>query len=798
MNSQLKIIIRNLRKKPIYSLITFVGFTFGIAAGMLIYLWVFNELNFDKFHPEYESIYRVLTLSKKENELIKSPNCYPAVAQSLKTSYPQIVLATYVSFSSEDSPLRTESGDEKIEARKCFSNKDFFKIFQGFRFVEGKPENAFTEANSIVLSEKIAKKLFGNQFALGKTIVSDKYGKEIYSVSGVVSIPENSHFDFGFIISGENSIIGDFANSWSDKGWTNVYVKLDKKAEITNSFLKQVTNHLSHNSSIKDKLLFQPIADIHLHSDYESFLDKNLSSYKYVWIFSGLALLIIFMAAFNFSLLSVARSSERSTEIAIKKMNGASRYSIIKQFMGESLIQTFVASFLAVILIWLFLPYFSNLSGKVLHFSFSPQFLINLVLLTFGTGVVAGAYPSLSLSLQNPNSIFKGEYISGSRIGFIHLLVAVQFSITIIFIISTTLFIKQLNYVRTKDLGLNHQNIVVIPTGLWYENKGFKEELLKNPSILSVSASIYAPIDFIWKTILEVKHQEKVDSLNVSQFWVDEDFAKTYSLEVIKGQFLKMDYSAYWKQKEDVRKNENEGRKKLESNPVVINETAEKMIGFSDPIGQKIGNNVIVGVVKDFHFRPLRYEIGPLILSNNPENIMTMNIKISPNNMTETIKFIRDVYGKYRGQRALSYNFFDDLLNEKYREETQLKNITTSFSILAIMISVLGILGMAVISINHRIKEIGIRKVNGARVSEVLIMLNKDFARWVVISFVVATPISYYAMHKWLENFAYKTGLSWWIFALAGIMALGIALLTVSWQSWRAATRNPVEALRYE
>jgi putative ABC transport system permease protein len=613
-----------------------------------------------------------------------------------------------------------------------------------------------------------------------------------------VRIPKQSHIDFGYLLPETNNKVEKYSNNWSDKGFTHVYIKLRNDAQIDEAFLSRISNHISRYSKITDKLMFQPLADIHLHSDYESFLDKNLSNYKYVWIFSGLALLILLMAAFNFSVLSVARASERSTEIGIKKVNGADRFHIIKQFMGESLIQTLAATLLALILIWLFLPVFSNLSGKELHFDLSIKLIINLLLLTLGTGILAGVYPSLFLSSLNPTGIFRGGSITGSRTRFIRLLVTVQFSIAIFFIIATSLFVKQLNYIRTKDLGLNHQNMVVIPTGLWYDNKGFKDELLKNPNILGVSASVSAPVDFGWKTTLALNHQGTVDSLNASLFWVDEDFAKTYHLEIVKGQFLQMDYSAYWKESEKAGKNQKDGKQYTISTPVVINETAEKLMGFADPIGQRFGDNVIVGVVKDFHFRPLQYPIEPVILSNNPETIQTMNIKIAPNNRAETLKFISDVYGKYRDQRILSYSFFDDLLNEKYKEETQLKDITTAFSILAIMISVLGILGMAVFSIDRRIKEIGIRKINGAKVSEILTMLNSDFVKWVVIAFVIACPIAYYAMAKWLENFVYKTELSWWIFALAGLLALGIALLTVSWQSWKAATRNPVESLRYE
>jgi putative ABC transport system permease protein len=281
-------------------------------------------------------------------------------------------------------------------------------------------------------------------------------------------------------------------------------------------------------------------------------------------------------------------------------------------------------------------------------------------------------------------------------------------------------------------------------------------------------------------------------------FWADEDFAKTYKLEVLKGQFLQMDYSGYWKEWEKQSKSKKEGKEYTVSIPIVINQTAEKMLGFDDPIGQRIGNNVIVGVVKDFNFRPLHYPIGPLIMTNDPENTMTMNIRIAPGNTTETLNYIRDTYRKKRDNRDFSFNFFEDLLNEKYQAETRLKNITVAFALLAIVISVLGILGMAIFSIDRRTKEIGIRRVAGAKSAEILILLNKEFIIWVLVAFIIAIPVSWYTMNRWLQNFVYKTELSWWIFLLAGIIAFGIALITVSWQSWRAATRNPVEALRYE
>ena len=799
MNNFIKIALRNLTRKPIYSIITFTGFTFSIAASLLIYLWVYNELSYEKFHPDWKRIYRVLTLSKEGDKILKSPMCYRPVPKTMKMDYPQIEYATYISYDSEDSPLHLETGGEKFEARRCWTNNDFFKIFGGFRFIEGSAKSAFDKPDNIILSERTAKKIFGNKPALGKVLISDKYSKEVYTVGGVIHIPEQSHIDFGYMLSETNSQLLDYSNNWGDKGFVRVYIKLGKEAQINDQFLSAISNHLSRYTKISDKLMFQPLADIHLYSDYQNdFYDKHPGSYKYVWIFSGLALLIVLMASVNFSALSVARASERSVEIGIRKVTGGSRISIFRQFLTESVFQTFTATVIALIVVWFILPWFNTLSSQELTFNFTPGLILNLFILTFLVGIIAGIYPSFYLSSFNPIGIFRGGSITGSRCYFIRVLVTVQFTIAIFFIISTSLFIKQLNYIHNKDLGINNKNVVVIPTGLWYDNKEFKQELLRNPKVLSVSASTYAPIDVGFNGGLSLSHQGRVDTLQVNYYFVDEDFAKTYKLVVIKGQFLQMDYSGYWKEGENAGKSRKEEKEYTVSMPIVINQTAEKQLGFEDPIGQRLGDKVIVGVVKDFHFRSLHFPIEPLVMSNNPEAIGTMNVRIAPGNISETLNFIRNTYMRNRENREFSYRFFDDLLNEKYQGETRLKNITVAFALLAIIISVLGILGMAVFSIDRRTKEIGIRRVTGAKSSEILILLNKEFILWVIVAFIIAAPIAWYAMNRWLQNFVYKTELSWWIFLLAGIIAFGIALITVNWQSWRVATRNPVEALRYE
>lgn len=798
MNNFFKIAGRNLTRKPVYSIITFTGFTIGIAASLLIYLWVYNELSFEKFHPGYERIYRVLTLSKQGNDIVKSAMCYRPVPKTMKTDYPQIEYATCISYSSEDSPLQTESGNKKIEARMCRADDDFFKVFEGFKFIEGTPEHALEKPDNVILTEKTAHKIFGNEPALGRILISDKYSKEVFTVGGVIRIPEQSHIDFGYMLSDKNSMNSMYSDNWGDKGWIRVYIKLRKEAVIDEQFLSAITNHIGRYSKISDKLMFQPLTDIHLNSDYEDFLDKNVGSARYVWIFTGLALLIVLMAAVNYATLSVARASERSVEIGIRKMTGGNRISIFRQFMSESVFQTFAATILAIIVVWFILPLFNALSSKDLVLNITAGLIFNLFLLTFLVGVLAGIYPSVYLSSFNPAGIFRGGSVSGSRSNFIRLLVTVQFTIAIFFIICTLLFIKQLNYIHNKDLGLDDKNVIVVPTGLWYDNKDFKQELLRNPKIESVSASTSAPVYGGFKGSLAISHPGHNDTLQVNHYFVDEDFAKTYKLQVIQGQFLQMDYSGYWKELEKRNQNKNEGKEYTVSIPIVINQTAEKLMGFDDPVGQRIGDDIIVGVVKDFHFNTLHFPIEPIAMSNNPEAINAMNIRIAPGSESESLNYIRDTYMKNRDHREFSYTFFDDLLKEKYAPETRLKNITIAFALLAIIISVMGILGMSVFSIDRRTKEIGVRRVAGASSTEILGLLNKEYIVWVMASFVIASPVAWYVMHKWLQNFVYRTEFSWWIFLSAGVVAFLIALGTVSWQSWKAATRNPVEALRYE
>lgn len=797
----LVLLLRNIRKNPVYSFISIVGFTFGIAASLFIYFWVLDELSFEKFHPNHQQIYRVLTLSKQGDKIVKSASSYDPLAVTMERDYPQIETATSISYNSEDSPLKIKGTTQKIEARRAWVDENFFEVFQGFLFLEGDMETALNSPGKIVLSEKVAKKLFGSELAIGKTIISNKYSEEVYEVGGVIYTPPQSHIEIGFLMSNKSEGSVGYSGGWRRKSaHTNTYIKLNKDAVIDNHFREQASGHINRYSSHTDKLLFQPLTDIHLHTDYETYInDKKISSIKYVLIFSGLALLIILMASLNFASLTTARASARTTEIGIRKISGSNTKGLVLQFITESLLQTIIATILALLIVWLLLPWFGNLTAKEFTFSFSPQLILSLLIITLSVGIFSGIYPAFYLTAFNPILIFKGGNPTGSKAGFTKGLVLVQFTIAIILIISTATVYKQLQFIKTRDLGIDKKNIVVIPTGLWYSAGSFKQELLYNPNIISVSASTQAPVDFAWLRGFHWGGMDSQDTVQASMFWVDEDFAKTYNIEMVKGEFLRQNYSDFWKEHKKANKDNKNEKNYAVSLPVVINESFAKQMNVENPIGMRLNkSNVIVGVVKDFHYRPLHNKISPMVMLNDPQNIMTLNVKISPENRTETLIFIRDIYKKHRDDRGFSYSYFEDELEQVYMAENRLGNLILKFSLLAIIIAMLGIFGLSVFAIERRIKEIGIRKVHGAKLTGILLLLNRDFIKWVAIAFIVATPAAYFLMKNWLANFAYKTELSWWIFVFTGILALLMALLTVSWQSWQAAKRNPVEALRNE
>lgn len=785
-----------IRKKPIYSVVTLFGFTIGITASLLIYLWVYDELSFEKMHDDSNRIYRVLTLKKQGQEIIKTPFSVIPLAGTLIKDFPQIESATFINYGSM---MPLQLGEKKIEIIPAYTDRNFFKIFNGFEFLEGDPESALNQPNAIILSHEIAKKFFGDEPAIGKSLVSNNFGKLKYVIGGVIKIPDQTHFDFGMITLMEYNrfLLSNFKSNWQRGGWTSVYMKLRKNVEIDESVKNQLSDLITKYSNRSDRLTFQPIGDIHLNSDYTYRFDKNQGDKKYLWIFSGMAVIILLMAAFNFTALTTARSSERAIEIGMWKTVGASKARIGRMIVGETIFQTMIAMAMAILLVSLLLPWFNDLAGKSISWSLSPSLIASLLGIALTVGIISAIYPAMYLTSFNPVQIFKGGSPSGSRAHFISVIVVVQFIAACFMISATGIVIKQLSYIKNKDIGLDKENVLVIPTGLWYSIDAYKTELKKNPNILSVSASTSMPQEDSYKITIGWTGMNSADSINMRNVWVDQDFAETYNLEMHSGDFLRYSYSDYWKGLEQGSEANKKGKSHTYSVPVVINERAQELMGLDDPIGKRLNNYyTIIGVVKDFHARSLHHKIEPLLIHYSPESIISMSIKIADENRSETIRFIEDKWIKFRGNRGFSYTFFEDQLALKYQYENQLVRIVLYFSILAIIIALLGVLGLATYAAERRTKEIGIRKINGSTIWEVMVWLNLDFLKWVVIGFALACPAAIYFSQKWLESFAYRTTGNWWVYVSAGIISLLLALLTVSWQSYRAAIKNPVDALR--
>ncbi|HDY67152.1 MAG TPA: FtsX-like permease family protein [Candidatus Scalindua sp.] len=493
--------------------------------------------------------------------------------------------------------------------------------------------------------------------------------------------------------------------------------------------------------------------------------------------------------------LTTARATYRAKEVAVKKVFGSGRRQLIIQYTSEAILQTFIALILGLILIQVLLPWFNVVTNKEIIVNLELWVIISAIFFSLIVGIISGLYPALYLTAFSPLLVFKSGTQSGSKAGFIKILVTFQFIISIGLIICTGYIHKQLHYIRNKDLGINKENVLIIQTSLWYDVDRYKQEILNNPNVISASASMSSPADFYWTTDdVTWEGKQTSDMTAMSEVFVDEDFAETYGLKVIKGDFISTESEDYWLTGEDSVK-----YKSLFSFPAVINETAWKMMGFDDPIGKRFNdNNIIVGVVKDFHFKPLQEKVMPLIIKYNPEAIFCLNIRIRPENMSQTIAYIKEIYEKHRPERGFSYSFFEDELANKYMTEQRQGKIFLYFTLLSILISSLGVFGLAVFSAARRTREIGIRKVFGGSLSRILILLIKDFSKWILVAFCLVSPLAWYTIQQWAQTFAYRTEISWWIFVLSGLLVYLIAILTVIWVSFRVADRNPVETLRNE
>ncbi len=799
----IKVAFRNLRKNKGYSFINITGLAVGIACCIAILLFVRNELSYDKFNKNADQIYRVHLIGIINNNELNSVTSPSPLGPTLKHDLPEI--SAYTRIRNFGFPVLRYKDKAFSEERFYNVDSTFFKVFT-VKFLEGNPQKALTQPNSVVITKTMAKKYFGNTEPMGKILNADH--RRDWVVTGVVkSFPKNSHFHFDFL--GSLTTYADSRNTfWLSNNYctyivlrkgTNInefQAKLEKDAlqytgpqieKVTGMSLEQLKkNHNSYNYVV------QPLTSIHLYShlDYEIEANSNIS---YVYIFSAIASAILLIACINFVNLATARSEKRAKEVGIRKTLGSNKAQLIRQFIAEAVIMSMLAVFLAIILVEVFLPFFNDISGKEMSLEiFANSYNVFLLILLAGIiGIIAGSYPAFYLSSFQPVEVLKSESKRNRKSGLRNGLVIFQFTVTIILFIGTFIIYNQLKYIQTKNLGFDKEQVIVInkTDDLGDQILSFKEGLLKNPKIISATNSNAIPGNQAGDSAFRLEGTPNDRLQDIRQMWSDYGFVNTYDIEMVKGRFFSKEHPS-------------------DTLAVVINEATEKLFGIKNPIGKYLiapdpqGERKynIIGVVKDFNYQSLHQSIRPLIihLFRTHNFGQFVSVRIIPGDYQASISYLENTWKKYAGNEAFDFNFLDRNLAHLYIAEQRTSKIATTFSILAIFIACLGLLGLAAFITEQRTKEIGVRKVLGASIPSLLFMLSKEFLKWVLIANVIAWPIAYYVMNNWLKDFAYRININLSVFLLSGIIALAIALLTVSSHAIKAATSNPIKSLRYE
>lgn len=769
-----KVAGRTLLKRRGYSFINILGLAIGIACTFLILLWVQDELSYDKFHENADNLY----VAMFNNGTMVTPT---ALSGYLNTEYPEIInTSRYMGLGS--SLLRYN----KVETREdgfIMIDPGFFDMFS-IHFLQGNPELALSEPNSMVISERIAKKLFGAEEAMGKTVIFA--GFYDYKITGIFeNYPHNSHLkiECAIPLAQWESWGGDL-NAWETNN-VRTYVQLQNNipAEVIDQKISNVVEkHVPQNQR---SLLLQPVTKLHLYK----FGGGGLITY--VYLFSVMAVIILLIACINFMNLTTATSATRAKEVGMRKTVGANKSDLVIQFFGESILLTIISVFVGLVLAAQLLPVFNELTGKQFTISSLTDFstILGIAAIVIFTGIIAGSYPALYLSRFQPLKVLKGVYDSSAKGSlFRKVLVTVQFSLSIVLIIGTVIVYTQIDFLKHKDLGFNKENIFYTSVGTRFnDNIGIiKTEMLQNPDILSMTMTNNAP--YRWNTMagLGDVHWEgqKNQQARMVVNSVDYDYLETFNLKLVQGRFFSKDFST-----------DN-------SEAFVVNEAAIRAMGLDSPIGKELRiwemRGRIIGIVKDYNFESLHNDVLPMAMRILPDWYRHLCVRISNNNMSSALSYFEDKWKEIYPELPFEYNFLDETIKAQYTQEEQIGRIARYFTILAIFVASIGLFGLASFTAEQRTKEIGIRKVLGASVSGLMLLLSKEFTKWVLLANLVAWPIAWFIMNNWLQRFAYKTEIGWPVYILSGFLVLGIALITVSYQSVKAAVANPVDSLKYE
>ncbi|MFC1725151.1 ABC transporter permease [candidate division KSB1 bacterium] len=801
LKNYMKIAFRLLKKQKVYSLINISGLAAGIACCIFILLYVSEELSYDKFQNDAERIYRVtMDIESKTATQPYTLVAWP-VAPALKENFPQVEQAVRL-YTWGDWLIKYKE-KSFYEDRFMWADPEVFSVLT-FPFIEGNPQTALRQPNSIVISENMTEKYFNEEEPLGKLI---QVNNRDYTVTGVINDPPtNTHLKYDFIAS-----LKTIENPQRMSNWRGTecytYIKLTPDTDA-GAFEQQI-------SKIADKYIgdvlkesgyvytyyIQPVKDIHLYSNLQGELvpidppGSPLNNY----IFSAIAVFVLLIACINFINLSTARSAVRAKEVGMRKVIGAHRLHLINQFLGESLLLSFFAVFLALFLVIVLLPMFNEIAGK--EFAFTSVMNLRVISIVTGIGLFAGiaggSFPAFSISAFKPATVIKGSLSTGSKKNVLRkVLVVGQFSISIILIIGVIVIYRQIDFMKSRDIGFDKEQKLIIQVrggiSLRDHYNKIEDELTRHPSVLGLTFSSHVPGRGTTSYGVRIAGEVNIKNQGMNHIYIDDVFINEYKIEIAAGRAYQKEIST------DMSTDSGSGA-------FLLNEAAVKAFGWSSPeeaIGKLITTGMgsrtlkIIGVVKNFHYKGLQVQVEPLIIEYNPFMFKNISLTININNITETVSFLKERWGELYPGNPFEYFFLDKDFDKQYNSEEKAGKIVGVISFLGIFIACLGLLGLTAFMAQQRTKEIGIRKVLGASVPSLLNLLSKEFITLIAISAIFSFPISYYVMNNWLQNFAYRINIGIGTFVLSAFLAILLALLTVSYQSIKAATSNPVESLK--
>lgn len=783
IKNYLKIAIANLTKNKVYSIISISSLTIGLAVCILLLLYVSHELSFDRYHEKADHIYR---LCQEEH-----PYQAPGAARLLADNLPEI--KKYARILQRDNILVQFENDRYKEDYVAWVDADLFDIFS-FKFKQGSAEHSLQQPGTAVINEKTARKYFGNDDPVGKLL---KVGNEYdYTITGVIEdIPQNSHFTFDIFMTLED---GDkmFSENWMENwGWCNFLVYFEMQNEFSKPDAEAKICNLMKDTEGPDaplpKYTIQNLKDIHLYSSHFLGDIQPQNSITYVLIFSGIGLLILLIACFNYINLLTANATTRGTEIGVRKAYGASRTQLALQYILESFVVLIISLCLSLVIVRIGLPIFNELSGKNLSFSILAN--MNIILSILGmvviVGLLAGWYPALVLSSYSPVKALKSsKNNASSKFQFRKILVGAQFTIVIILIACAAIMFRQINFIQNKALGFDKEAVItsIFDFGDEATYNILKQALLGQSYVSSVSVASRIPSGSLSNESV-VLPEGQTERIQIPYVHVNFDYFKTLGIKPTQGRLFD----------DQLQTDATES--------IILNGEAVKRLGIEgNPIGQTIkcywpkSTRRIVGVIEDVYFESLYNKIKSAVFLIDYSEAYHLIVKVKPSDVISSMNSVSEICQEIYPDEVIEFTFLDSILQSRYEKDTKTFQLMGYFAVLAILLACIGLMGMATFILARRTKEIGIRKVNGATITEIIQMLNLSFIKWIAVAFVIATPIAWYGMEKWLANFAYQTPLSWWIFVLSGVITLAIVLLTVSWLTYRAARRNPVEALRYE